>query len=131
MKSLFDSVSYRCSQLVTNRYSTSFSMATKMLAGSIRQDIYNIYAFVRFADVFVDSIHDYEKGFLLDRFEEDLEYALTHRISLNPILNSFQNTYHKYAIPHHLVASFLKSMRMDLHKKEYRTEEEYREYIYG
>lgn len=131
MKSLFDSVSYRCSQLVTNRYSTSFSMATKMLAGSIRQDIYNIYGFVRFADEIVDSFHDYEKGFLLDRFEEDLEYALTHRISLNPILNSFQNTYHKYAIPHHLVASFLKSMRMDLHKKEYRTEEEYREYIYG
>jgi phytoene/squalene synthetase len=106
-------------------------MATKMLAGSIRQDIYNIYGFVRFADEIVDSFHDYEKGFLLDRFEEDLEYALTHRISLNPILNSFQNTYHKYAIPHHLVASFLKSMRMDLHKKEYRTEEEYREYIYG
>ncbi len=131
MKSLFDSVSYRCSQLVTNRYSTSFSMATKMLAGSIRQDIYNIYGFVRFADEIVDSFHDYEKGLLLDRFEEDLEYALTHRISLNPILNSFQNTYHKYAIPHHLVASFLKSMRMDLHKKEYRTEEEYREYIYG
>ena len=131
MKSLFDSVSYRCSQLVTTRYSTSFSMATKMLAGSIRQDIYNIYGFVRFADEIVDSFHDYEKAFLLDRFEEDLEYALTHCISLNPILNSFQHTYHKYAIPHHLVASFLKSMRMDLHKKEYRTEEEYREYIYG
>ncbi|MEJ2162317.1 MAG: squalene/phytoene synthase family protein [Robiginitalea sp.] len=131
MKSLFDSVSYRCSQLVTNRYSTSFSLATKMLADTIRQDIYNIYGFVRFADEIVDSFHEYEKEVLLDRFEEDLEYALTHHISLNPILNSFQHTYHKYAIPHHLVAAFLKSMRMDLYKKEYRTEEEYREYIYG
>lgn len=131
MKALFDSVSCRCSQLVTNHYSTSFSLATKMLAGGIRQDIYNIYGFVRFADEIVDSFHDYEKEYLLNRFEEDLEYALTHRISLNPILNSFQHTYHKYAIPHHLVASFLKSMRMDLHKKEYRTEDEYREYIYG
>ena len=131
MKALFDSVSARCSKLVTNRYSTSFSLATKMLAGSIRQDIYNIYGFVRFADEIVDSFHEYDKKDLLDRFEDDLEYALTNQISLNPILNAFQETYHRYAIPHHLVASFLKSMRMDLSKKVYKTEEEYREYIYG
>lgn len=131
MKALFDSVSARCSKLVTNQYSTSFSLATKMLAGSIRQDIYNIYGFVRFADEIVDSFHEYDKEDLLDRFESDLEHALTHQISLNPILNAFQETYHKYAIPHHLVASFLKSMRMDLSKKVYKTEAEYREYIYG
>ncbi len=131
MKDLFDTVSARCSKLVTNRYSTSFSLATKMLATSIRQDIYNIYGFVRFADEIVDSFHEFDKKALLDRFEDDLEHALTHRISLNPILNAFQETYHKYAIPHHLVASFLKSMRMDLSKKVYRTDAEYREYIYG
>lgn len=131
MKALFDSVSSRCSKLVTNQYSTSFSLATKMLAGSIRQDIYNIYGFVRFADEIVDSFHEYDKKDLLDRFEADLEHALTHQISLNPILNAFQETYHRYAIPHHLVASFLKSMRMDLSKKVYKTEAEYREYIYG
>lgn len=131
MKALFDSVSERCSKLVTNRYSTSFSLATKMLAGSIRQDIYNIYGFVRFADEIVDSFHEYDKKDLLDRFEADLDHALTHRISLNPILNSFQETYHRYAMPHHLVAAFMKSMRMDLSKKVYKTEEEYREYIYG
>jgi len=131
MKALFDSVSYSCSQLVTNRYSTSFSLATKMLSDSIRQDIYNIYGFVRFADEIVDSFHEYDKEDLLDRFEADLEHALTNHISLNPILNAFQQTYHSYAIPHHLVASFLKSMRMDLSKKVYKTEAEYREYIYG
>lgn len=131
MKALFDSVSERCSKLVTNRYSTSFSLATKMLAGSIRQDIYNIYGFVRFADEIVDSFHEYDKKDLLDRFEADLEHALTHRISLNPILNSFQETYHRYAMPRHLVSAFMKSMRMDLSKKVYKTEEEYREYIYG
>lgn len=131
MKALFDSVSYSCSQLVTNRYSTSFSLATKMLSDTIRQDIYNIYGFVRFADEIVDSFHEFDKKTLLDCFESDLEYSLTHGISLNPILNAFQHTYHKYAIPHHLVASFMKSMRMDLHKKEYKTEAEYREYIYG
>ena len=93
MKALFDSVSARCSKLVTNQYSTSFSLATKMLAGSIRQDIYNIYGFVRFADEIVDSFHEYDKKDLLDRFEDDLEYALTNQISLNPILNASE----KYA----------------------------------
>ena len=131
MKALFDSVSENCSRVVTNRYSTSFSLATKMLAGSIRQDIYNIYGFVRFADEIVDSFHDYDKENLLGGFEADLDRALEDRISLNPILNSFQATYHRYGIPRHLVDAFLKSMRMDLYKKVYRSEAEYREYIYG
>ena len=131
MKALFDSVSENCSRVVTNRYSTSFSLATKMLAGSIRQDIYNIYGFVRFADEIVDSFHDYPKENLLGGFEADLDRALEDRISLNPILNSFQATYHRYGIPRHLVDAFLKSMRMDLYKKVYRSEAEYREYIYG
>jgi len=131
MKSLFDTISYDCSKLVTESYSTSFSLATKMLSPSIRKDIYNIYGFVRFADEIVDSFHDYKKEFLFNKFENDFKTALEHRISLNPILNSFQHTYHKYKIPSHLVASFMKSMRMDLNKKVYDTDEEYKEYIYG
>ncbi|MEP3211526.1 MAG: phytoene/squalene synthase family protein [Maribacter sp.] len=131
MKSIFDKVSYDCSKIVTESYSTSFSLATKMLAPSIRPDIYNIYGFVRFADEIVDSFHSYNKKELLDNFETDLEAAIATKISLNPILNSFQHTYHKYQIPYHLVASFMKSMRMDLTKSEYRTDAEYREYIYG
>lgn len=131
MKALFDSVSHQCSKTVTKSYSTSFSLATKMLAGTIRQDIYNIYGFVRFADEIVDTFHDYDKEFLFNRFENDLELALEHKISLNPILNSFQETYHKYNIDKHLVDAFMKSMRTDLHKSNYLTEDEYREYIYG
>lgn len=131
MKSLFDSVSNDCSKIVTKSYSTSFSLATKMLSKSIRQDIYNIYGFVRFADEIVDSFHDYKKEELFNHFVLDLERALKDKISLNPILNSFQNTYHKYNIDKELVNSFLKSMRMDLYKKEYLTEEEFKEYIYG
>lgn len=131
MKSLFDSVSNDCSKIVTKSYSTSFSLATKMLSKSIRQDIYNIYGFVRFADEIVDSFHDYKKEELFNHFVQDLERALTDKISLNPILNSFQNTFHKYNIDKELVNSFLKSMRMDLYKKEYFTEEEFKEYIYG
>ena len=131
MKSIFDTVSKECSKLVTNAYSTSFSLATKMLSDSIRQDIYNIYGFVRFADEIVDSFHDYDKEKLFKNFESDLELALVDKISLNPILNSFQETYHKYGIDKHLVDAFMNSMRLDLHKKDYLTEQEYKEYIYG
>ncbi len=131
MKAIFDNVSYDCSKSVTNAYSTSFSLATKMLSKTIRQDIYNIYGFVRFADEIVDSFHDFDKQYLFDKFEEDLKLALEQKISLNPILNSFQHTFHRYSIDISLVNSFMKSMRMDLHKFKYLNIEEYKDYIYG
>ncbi len=131
MKAIFDQVSYECSKIVTESYSTSFALATRMLAPSIRKDIYNIYGFVRFADEIVDTFHKYDKVVLFKEFEKDLERALDDGISLNPILNAFQHTYHEYGIPKHLVDSFMKSMRMDLTKKDYKTQEEYKEYIYG
>ncbi|MDB9873834.1 phytoene/squalene synthase family protein [Flavobacteriaceae bacterium] len=131
MKSIFDAVSQDCSRIITQTYSTSFSMATKMLSNSIRQDIYNIYGFVRLADEIVDSFHDYDKEALFVQFEADLESALINKISLNPILNSFQQTYHTYAIDKDMVDAFMNSMRQDLHKTVYHTEEEYKNYIYG
>jgi phytoene/squalene synthetase len=131
MKSIYDIVSKHCSKIVTKTYSTSFSMATKMLSNSIRQDIYNIYGFVRLADEIVDSFHDYPKKELFSKFEKDLEISLRNKISLNPILNSFQYTYHKYDIDYELVSSFIDSMRLDLSKSKYKTEEEYKNYIYG
>jgi len=131
MKNLFDTVSNDCSKIVTQSYSTSFSLATKMLSKSIRQDIYNIYGFVRFADEIVDTFHDYNKEELFDRFVKDLEAALVNKISLNPILNSFQHTFHSYNIDKALVDAFLKSMRLDLHKQDYLTDQEYKDYIYG
>ncbi len=131
MKGLFDTVSNNCSELVTKTYSTSFSIATKMLSKSVRQDIYNIYGFVRFADEIVDSFHDYNKEELFNTFSNDLDLALRDKISLNPILNAFQHTYHKCKIDRHMVSSFMKSMRLDLHKKEYLTNAEYNDYIYG
>ena len=131
MKDLFDQVSFDCSRNVTKSYSTSFSSAVKMLAPNIRQDIYNIYGFVRFADEIVDSFHDYNKEALFYLFENDLELALKNKISLNPILNSFQNTVHKYEIPGELIDAFMKSMKLDLSKTDYKTVSEYNEYIYG
>jgi phytoene/squalene synthetase len=131
MKELFDTVSNDCSKLVTEKYSTSFSMAVNTLSPKIRTDIYNIYGFVRFADEIVDTFHDYDKELLMTHFERDYYFAKEHGISLNPILNSFQQTVNRYNIPDEMVQAFLKSMKADLHKTEYTTKEEYDEYIYG
>lgn len=131
MKAIFDHLSHDCSRRVTAAYSTSFSTAVRLLAPSIRQDIHNIYGFVRFADEIVDSFHDYDKASLFDRFEKDLYLSLREGISLNPILNAFQHTVRKYDIPHNLMAAFLRSMRQDLSKRVYNTVHEYQEYIYG
>jgi phytoene synthase len=131
MKKIFDDLSEICSKSVTKSYSTSFYSAVGMLGESIRQDIYNIYGFVRFADEIVDSFEGYDKLYLLDNFEKDYYESLEHKISLNPILNAFQKTIHKYNIDLKLVDAFLKSMRMDLEKKDYFSREEYERYIYG
>jgi phytoene/squalene synthetase len=131
MKALFDTVSHQCSRAVTKTYSTSFSTAVQLLAPSIRQDVYNIYGFVRLADEIVDSFHDYDKPALFAQFEVDLENALKQKISLNPVLNSFQYTVHKYDIPQELIDAFMKSMKADLTKTVYQSKAEYEDYIYG
>ena len=131
MISLFNNISQEFSKQVTIKYSTSFSLATKTLDSSIRNHIYNIYGFVRFADEIVDTFHDFPKKELLENFEKNLLMALDNKISLNPILNSFQITVHKFNIDYSLIEAFLKSMRWDLNKKKYKSQKEYKEYIYG
>jgi len=131
MKSIFDNVSNDCSKIVIKRYSTSFYFSSSLLSKSIRQDIFNIYGFVRLADEIVDTFHEFPKKELLMEFENELWRSIDNKISLNPILNSFQNTVNKYSIPKDLINSFLDSMKMDLNKKQYNTIEEYKKYIYG
>jgi len=131
MKSIFDKVSEDSSKIVIKRYSTSFYFSSSLLSKSIRQDIYNIYGFVRLADEIVDTFHEFPKKELLNEFEKELWRSIENKISLNPILNSFQNTVNRYSIPKDLIRSFLDSMKMDLEKKEYNSVEEYKKYIYG
>jgi phytoene synthase len=131
MKQLFDEFSLQSSKLVTQKYSTSFSLAVRLLSPCIRSAIYNIYGFVRLADEIVDSFHDYPKKELFDKFEKDYYEALDFGISLNPILNSFQQTVKEYQIEHDMVDAFMQSMRADLEKKDYQTKAEIDEYIYG
>ncbi|MFT5512229.1 MAG: phytoene synthase [Bacteroidia bacterium] len=128
---LYNSLASRCSQSVTQAYSTSFYSSVSMLDPSIQTDIHNIYGFVRLADEIVDSFLDFDQEALFDKFEGDLYDAINWRISLNPILHAFQDTFHKYAIDIELVKAFMSSMRMDLIKQEYHSVEEYETYIYG
>jgi 15-cis-phytoene synthase len=131
MKAIFDNISFDCSRTLTKAFSTSFSFSSRLLAPQLRQAIYAIYGFVRVADEIVDTYHDYPQEKLLSRFERDLNEALETQISTNPILNAFQDTVYKYGLEREMIEAFLKSMRLDLQKKEYKTREEYQEYIYG
>lgn len=129
-KFLFDRVSSRCSKVVTTTYSSSFSLAIRFLHRDFIEPIHGIYGFVRLADEIVDSFHDFEKQHLLTRFREETYRAIEEKISLNPILNSFQFVVNHYGIERELIDRFLKSMEMDLHKEAY-TQDQYEEYILG
>ncbi len=130
MKLLFDNVSRKSSKLVTKAYSTSFSMGIKFLAKRFQDPIYGVYGFVRLADEIVDSFHDYDKRLLLSEFRADTYKAIEQKISLNPILNSFQEVVNKYQIDPWTIETFLKSMEMDLDKNTY-DQNGYEEYILG
>lgn len=130
MKSIFDNLSYEISKCTTIRYSTSFSLGIKFLSKDLQRPIYNVYGFVRFADEIVDSFHGYDKDTLLKEFKRDTHLAISRKVSINPILNAFQETINKYNIPLELIDTFLRSMEMDLDNFEH-TQESYEEYILG
>jgi 15-cis-phytoene synthase len=127
---LFHKVSELCSRTTTQEYSTSFASAIKLLHADLRQPIFNIYGFVRFADEIVDSFHDFDKKDLLQQFKEETYAAIRRKLSLNPILHSFQKTVNQFNIEPHLIEAFFKSMEMDLSEKKY-DPFGYKEYIYG
>lgn len=130
MKERFDTLSEKCSKITTRHYSTSFSLGIYFFSKKLRHPIYSIYAFVRLADEIVDSFHKYDKPFLLEKFRNDCFEAIELGISLNPVLNSFQEVVNKYGIEYGLIDQFLKSMEMDLEYVEY-TNEKYDCYILG
>ncbi|MBR9998589.1 MAG: phytoene/squalene synthase family protein [Cyclobacteriaceae bacterium] len=127
---LFDRTTMECSKVITRNYSTSFSLGIRTLDKKFRDPIYGIYGFVRFADEIVDTFHDHDKHDLLGRFEAETYRAIDEKISLNPVLHSFQLVIHQYRIERTLIDAFLRSMRMDLHKNSF-SQGGYKEYIYG
>ncbi len=130
MMQLFHKVSERCSSATTEEYSTSFFSSIKLLHPDLRQPVFNIYGFVRFADEIVDTFHDFDKASLLAQFKEETYLAIERRLSLNPILNSFQRTVNEYKIDHQLIDAFFNSMEMDLNHHSHNFES-YNTYIYG
>ena len=130
MVQLFHTTSESCSRIVTEKYSTSFASAIRMLHKDLRKPVFNIYGFVRFADEIVDTFHDYDKSYLLEQFKKETYDAIQRGISLNPILNSFQRTVNEYHIDLKLVDAFFHSMELDLSKTAY-DQQEYTEYVYG
>ena len=130
MKLLFDQFSYKASKTITQAFSTSFSLGILYINRRLRGDIYAIYGFVRVTDEIVDSFEGYDKKSLLEKFKSDTWEALNNRISVNPILNSFQHTVHHYNIQYQLIELFFRSMEMDLNKVEYNPEL-YEQYILG
>lgn len=130
MKQLFDQTTLDCSKLITERYSTSFTLGIKTLDKKFRLPIYAIYGFVRYADEIVDTFYEFDQKYLLEKFIKDTYEAIETGISLNPVLHSFQLIVNKYHIEYELINAFLHSMEMDLYKQEY-TDEKYEEYIYG
>lgn len=130
MLELFNRTSLQCSKIITEQYSTSFTLGIRTLDRRFHLPIYAIYGFVRFADEIVDTFHDFDKKDLLDRFRRDAFQAIEEKISLNPVLHSFQLVVNEYHIEHELIEAFLHSMEMDLSEQEY-TPDVYQEYIYG
>jgi phytoene synthase len=130
MKELYDKVSIKCSRITTQSYSTSFSLGIYCLNKELRDPIYSIYGFVRFADEIVDTFHEYNKQELFNRFREDTYRAIEEKISLNPILNSFQATVNHFSIEKELIDLFLRSMEMDLTEKNH-DPSSFKEYILG
>lgn len=129
-KELFNQTTFECSKLITNRYSTSFSLGIKSLDKKFHYPIYAIYGFVRYADEIVDTFHEKDKSALLQDFKKQTYEAIDQQISLNPVLHCFQMVVNEYQIDHSLIEAFLHSMEMDLQDIEYQ-QSSYEEYIYG
>lgn len=127
----YKNTTYKISEIVTKQYSTSFYAASRLFDKEIRSHIFNIYGFVRFADEIVDSFHNFDKEKLFAKFESDYTDAINTGISLNPILNAFQDTVKKFDIPQEYVQAFLSSMKFDLYKTTYSNKQEIDNYIYG
>ena len=127
---LYNDVCRDCARRITQRYSTSFSLGIRLFDRSLRDPIYAIYGFVRFADEIVDTFHEQDKATLLEEFRQSTYRAIEQRLSLNPVLHAFQQTVHDYGIERDLIDAFLHSMELDIEQRSYERQL-YDTYIYG
>lgn len=127
---LFRETCLQCSKVITEAYSTSFTLGIKTLDKKFHKPIYAIYGFVRCADEIVDTFHEHDKRKLLLDFKKQTFEAIESGISLNPVLHAFQCVVNEFDIDKAYIEAFLKSMEMDLEDHAY-DRSLYEEYIYG
>lgn len=114
----YDEVAEASAALVIRSYSTSFGLASRLLAPSLRRDVRNIYALVRVADEIVDAPRP-DQGSVdrrneLDQLEEQTYAAMTSGSSSNLVVHAFARTARRVGIDLDLVTPFFDSMRSDL-----------------
>ncbi|KAD4060254.1 phytoene/squalene synthase family protein [Arthrobacter yangruifuii] len=133
---LYNTVAQQTAAVLIRSYSTSFGLASRLLAARTRLQIETIYALVRLADEIVDGVAAEalvpraEVGVLLDELEADTERALRTGYSANLVVHAFALTARETGIGPALTRPFFASMRADLHQAEH-TEASFDEYVYG
>ncbi|MDS1113524.1 squalene/phytoene synthase family protein [Gordonia westfalica] len=130
----YDAVAEASAALVIRSYSSSFGLASRLLAPAIRRDVRNIYALVRVADEIVDAPRP-EQGLVdrsneLDQLEEQTAAAMITGSSSNLVVHAFARTARRVGIDLALVTPFFDSMRADLTQVEHDFES-LAAYIYG
>lgn len=118
---------------VIARYSTSFSLSTRLLAAPIRRDIRNLYAMVRIADEIVDGTAlaaAADPAAALDAYEAQILAAPHIRFHTDPIVHAYANTARRCNFTREYVESFFASMRRDLTQTVY-TASDVDAYVYG
>jgi phytoene synthase len=127
---LYTRTAGQMSQVLTNNYSTSFGLATRLFGAEIRPHIYNVYGLVRLADEIVDTYTGSDAGLLLNDLQAETHAAIPRGYSTNTVVHAFAVTAKKFGIDASLIDPFFESMRIDLHPKNYKSDD-YERYIYG
>lgn len=134
---LYLATSERAAGVVISSYSTSFGLASGLLAPEIRRHVRNIYALVRIADEIVDGsaaqakvYGDVDPKRILDDLERDTYRAIKDHYSANPVLHAFAHTANSCGIQREIILPFYESMRMDLWKTRH-DQKSFDKYVYG
>lgn len=132
----FNTMSARSAAAVIATYSTSFTLASRMLSPRIRRDIEALYAMVRIADEIVDGAAEAagctpgQVAVILDDYEARVLDSLESPFHADPVIHAFGGTARSCRLRREHIAAFFGSMRRDLSQSAY-DPTQLDEYIYG
>ncbi|MBM0263216.1 squalene/phytoene synthase family protein [Corynebacterium macginleyi] len=133
MLTRYDQAASRAAAQVMAQYSTSFSLATRLLRGRVREDIRHLYAVVRIADELVDgTAHqaNTDAAAALDAYESAILAAPEKRLHTDPVIHSYAITARRCGFQREHLVAFFDSMRADLSQRKY-SATQLAQYIYG